>query len=141
MALLDDLLEHIEDDALRAVLAKEFATFRQRVNFGLVYEKHIPEVAVVVGAPIRPGMVVRRRDRPTDDAEFLVESVNSRSAVLTAVREGGATSNAPIKKLASVKRFGDPIFPGLRSVRTLARGARARIDVCFSQESGIHTRS
>ncbi len=121
MALIDELLKQIGDKALRSALGKEIGTLRERVPFGLVFEKHIPEIAVVTGAPIRAGMTVMRRDHPDSDAEYLVESVAARTALVRPVRGEGGTESVPLKSLASVKRFGDPVFPGLRSVGRIAR--------------------
>jgi hypothetical protein len=49
MALIDELLTQVEGDALRTVLAKEVEGLRQRMTFGLVFERHIPELTVVTG--------------------------------------------------------------------------------------------
>ena len=121
MALIDELLKQVDGKALRAALVKEVETLRERASFGLVFEKHIPEIAVVTGAPIRPNMIVRRRDQPDSDDEYLVETVTARTAQIQPLRGNGPSETLPLKLLASVKRFGDPVFPGLRSVGRVRR--------------------
>lgn len=75
MALIDELLKQIADKPLRRLIEDEIATLRQRMIFGLTFERHIPENAVVPSAPIRVGSLVQRRDEPESDAEYLVECV------------------------------------------------------------------
>ena len=53
MAKLDDLIAHVAEDGLRFELRAAVRELRERKRFGLVFEEHIPEVAVVRGFPIR----------------------------------------------------------------------------------------
>ena len=43
MARIEDLLTKIDDPALRADLEREVAVLKEHVDFGLVFERHIPE--------------------------------------------------------------------------------------------------
>jgi adenine-specific DNA-methyltransferase len=123
MALIDELLKQVPNGALRAALAKEVETLRARRSFGLVFERHIPEIAVVPGGAIRVGSVVRRRDRPDDDADLVVEAVTSRTARVRPVNSEGGAESVLTRMLASVKPFGEPVFPGLRSLGRLSNAS------------------
>jgi adenine-specific DNA-methyltransferase len=125
VALVDELLKQVKDESLRTVLAREVQSLRERITFGLVFEKHIPETAVVTGAPIRVGSIVQRRDLPEDPTEYLVHALNGRSAQVRSLEEsdGGPPEKIPLKLLASVKQFGDPVYPGLRSLEKIERSA------------------
>lgn len=122
MALIDELLKQVGGDGLRDALAKEVDKLRQRKAFGLVFEKHIPELAVVADAPIRPGMVVQRRDRPEEDIEYVVDSVTAQKATVRSFgRSDSSSKDLPLRCLAVAKHFGKPIFPGLRLVDQLSQ--------------------
>lgn len=123
MALVDELLKQVKDESLRTVLTREVASLRERITFGLVFEKHIPETAVVTGAPLRVGSIVQRRDRPDDPAEYVVQSLTGQAATVRSLEasDGGSAERVPLKLLASVKQFGDPAYPGLRSVDKIGR--------------------
>ncbi len=61
MALLEDLIAQVEDSQLRAALADEARGLKRRTNFGLVFERHLPEsvvlaskIGVSVGDEVRP---------------------------------------------------------------------------------------
>ena len=43
MAAVDELLERVPDETLRALLKREVHNLRKTRNFGLVFEEHRPE--------------------------------------------------------------------------------------------------
>lgn len=51
MAQLEDLVAEVADPELRDALAAEVAELKKRTKFGLVFERHIPEIAVLGNAP------------------------------------------------------------------------------------------
>lgn len=58
---LDELIASIADPSLRADLGKEPARLRDTKDFGLVYERHLPETSRLPTHPVRRGRVVCRR--------------------------------------------------------------------------------
>lgn len=122
MALIDELLKQVREDSLRSLIEREVEALRERITFGLVFERHIPETALVIGAPIAPGSIVQRRDRPADGTTYLVEATTSRSAtLLDSARPDARAEKVSLNLLASVQQFGEPVFPGLRSVGRIVR--------------------
>ena len=59
MAHIDNLVERIADPALRAKVAAEVAKLAERKDFGLVFERHLPEDLEVPGVRPRRGDSVR----------------------------------------------------------------------------------
>jgi adenine-specific DNA-methyltransferase len=111
MAELEDLVGQVQDPELRRALGAAIKDLKRRQTFGLVFEKHIPEFAVIAGLPIEVGDVVRIRTQ-AGDAAHRVTAVEGRTAVIEAV-EGGKRQEHPRDNLAVVKRLGDPIYPTL----------------------------
>lgn len=56
--IVDGLLGRIEDDALRRALSVEVARLRESKDFGLVFERHVPENVRLLNHPIRRGVKV-----------------------------------------------------------------------------------
>jgi adenine-specific DNA-methyltransferase len=55
MATIETLIAQIEDKALREVVAREVGELKKRLDWGLVFERHLPENIRVLSAPIKPG--------------------------------------------------------------------------------------
>lgn len=53
--VLDQLISRVDDDALRARLAKEVELLRGSRRFGLVFDRHLPESVRLPDHPIRKG--------------------------------------------------------------------------------------
>ena len=55
MAFLEDKIDEIRDPHLRQTILQEIKKLKSEKKFGLVFEEHIPELAPIYNAPIRPG--------------------------------------------------------------------------------------
>ncbi len=82
MARIEDLLTKIDDPALRADLEREVAVLKEHVDFGLVFERHIPETVDLLYVEPAVGDLVRLR-RQDDDALCRVFELSGASATLT----------------------------------------------------------
>ncbi len=122
MAKLEDLIGEVADPVLRGRLMSEVKTLKSSKRFGLVFEEHIPETVVLFGVPIREGMVVERRNVPEHVTEYRVLKTHEGLATLVPKGEDGPRSEALVGDLLVVKRFEDPVFPGLKSVGGVRRG-------------------
>ena len=130
--VLDGLLEKVDDPALRAALMNEVGLLRDTKQFGLVFERHLPEVARLANHPIRRGTRVQRRADP-EGAAGLVAMV--KTGVATVEWEGGGSDEVPVVELVAVARFGEPIYPGLRSLGRIARGGNKPFHVVMKAEN------
>jgi len=121
LARIDDLIAQVPDAKLQAQLAHAFAESGRRKRFGLVYEEHLPEVTTLLGVSIRIGQLVQRRD-DAKGTTYRVKTVSPTDAVIEVV-ESGETESVKPDQLMVVKRFGEPIYPILTSLRQEVRSA------------------
>ncbi len=130
--VLDGLLEKIEDAALRSALIAEVARLRDTKQFGLVFERHLPEIARLANHPIRRGTRVQRRADPEGVAGIVTRASGG---VATVEWEGAGTEEVPLAELVAVGRFGEPIYPGLKSLARLERGGDKPFHVVVKAEN------
>jgi len=131
LARLDDLIERIDDAALRKELQAAVLQLKRQQRFGLVFEEHIPETTALAGVPVRVGSLVQRRRDLEGGALFRVASLNGQGAELEPTDEreqprAGERERLPASELLVVKRFGEPIYPMLRSVGHVSKGGADR---------------
>jgi adenine-specific DNA-methyltransferase len=124
MARIDDIAAEVKDHALRKKLQNAIADLKKKQRFGLVFEEHIPEIALLSGLPIQPGATVQRRKMP--NGLYRVVSVGSKGQAKIEPLPGGEQETAHAKDLLVVKRFGDPIYPALTPVHALQRAHATR---------------
>ncbi len=111
MARIETLLEDIGDIDLRRAIEDEVRELKRHVDFGIVFERHLPETTLLgPGACLQAGE--RARLRSGDMGEFVIDRVNDQTAVLR--RQDNSFIERPIGDVVVVKRFEDPIFPTLR---------------------------
>ena len=116
---LDSLLGRVTDPELRRALEGEIGLLRDNKDFGLVFERHLPEEVRLLSYPITRGVKVQ--ERKTDaDATWTVRSVSA--GVATLLDDDGVEGQRPIDDLVVVRGFGEPIYPGLKSVGKIERG-------------------
>ena len=58
MALLQDLIQQIDDPALKERILQETNKLLKQKKFGLVFEEHLPECTPLYDVPIRVGSKV-----------------------------------------------------------------------------------
>jgi adenine-specific DNA-methyltransferase len=117
--ILDSLLERVSDPALRSALASEIARLRNTREFGLTFERHIPESVWLPTYPIKRGVKVEKRTSEKSPI-WLVTHVND--GVATVLDNEGVEATCAVEELVVVREFGDPVYPGLRSVGRLECG-------------------
>lgn len=129
---IDALLARIDDPALRRDLKAQFDRLRQKRQFGLVFEEHLPERVLLPQHQIRRGT----KAVPRDDE-------NAEPRVVTAVANGIATMSAgdgevvemPTEALLAIAEFGEPIFPGLKRLGSIDRGGDKPAHVVIKGEN------
>ena len=136
MAALDDLLSRIHDEALRSELKKQIAPLRAERELGLVFERHLPEKVRLFGPTVRRGVQVELRADPASPT-WLVASVASDLATVVRYLPDGTqeSSEVPVDDLVVVREFGQPFFPGLRSLERIERGDEKPFHVVIKGEN------
>lgn len=61
MAAIDDLINQIPDARLRWRIREKLKRMDKRGKFGLVFENHLPERALLYEHEIRPGCLAARK--------------------------------------------------------------------------------
>ncbi|WP_188682652.1 site-specific DNA-methyltransferase [Nesterenkonia cremea] len=109
-------------------LEKEVRALRQNRRFGLVFDRHLPELVSLPEHPVLPGCRVTLRAHTPESKEEVptwrvqsVEGSGSERRVTALGAEGEITLSAA--ELVVVREFDEPIYPGLRSVQKIDHGA------------------
>ena len=116
---LDALLARVDDEALRRDLTTQFDRLRQKRQFGLVFEEHLPERVALPQHPIRRGAKVLPRNDPDADPRAVIEIDGSEA--LVSINEG-ETEPVPLSDLVAVAEFGESIYPGLKRLGSVDQG-------------------
>lgn len=140
MARIEDLVGLIPDETLRAELATEVAELKRRRQFGLVFERHVPESTLLSNAPIRAGSVVVRRQDQTNTL-LRVVAIDGDSALVVPDEEPGPKADpyeptaVLLSDLLVLKRFGEPTFPTLTHLETVRNADHDRHQVVIQGEN------
>jgi adenine-specific DNA-methyltransferase len=139
------LLARVPDEALRAELAAAIAEANSTTEFGLVFEKHLPETVRLPHHPVRRGVKAGLRDVVGDRSVFEVVGISDGETRLirrnnadgTAVdrSDGVEITQEALDKLVVVAEFGDPIYPGLRRLGSISRGGDKPAHVVINAEN------
>ncbi|MFG2849214.1 site-specific DNA-methyltransferase [Streptomyces mirabilis] len=126
MAYIDDVLSNLADQDAAQVIRAELARIRDRQQFGIFFERHLPEHTALPGTPIVPGARVMRRDRPSDEGTWQVTAVQGETAYLSESSTSEVALSLPLSDLMPVAVFGEPLYPGLQSVARVENGPAGR---------------
>ena len=114
-----DVLNKVNDAALRAELRQAVDKVRAKRTFGLVFESHLPERVRLPAHPVRRGVrVVQRSDKR--GPAMRVDRVRRGQA--TGVAEDGNATTLAVGDLVVVAEFGEPVYPGLTRLGGIERG-------------------
>lgn len=111
---LSSLLERIQDVALREALINETRLLSEGKQFGLVFEKHIPEFVALPDHKVVIGRQVENRTKK-DGRSWAVTAIKGEKATISR-HEGDeiVSEEASLVDLVVVQNFNDPIFPGFQ---------------------------
>lgn len=118
---LDSLITRISDPELAQEITAQVAALRDTKQFGLVYERHLPETVRLYDQPITLGTTVERRATSGDMGT--VKSVGNGCATVTFDDAGEPVDEeVELSDLVAVREFGQPIYPGLKPLSRVERG-------------------
>lgn len=112
MALLQDLIQQIDDPVLRERIMQETDKLVKQKKFGLVFEEHLPECTPLYDVPIRVGCKVALKTGYVSDI-YTVLKVDG-DAVLCDRRETHEQKTFQMSDIVAVAEFGEPIYPTLK---------------------------
>lgn len=114
MAALTDLINQVEDKALRERLLQEAERLSKQKKFGLVFEEHIPECTPLYGISIKRGSTVAKKTGAINDV-YRVTSIDGEAATCLRLASGESETVA-LSELVPVAQFGEPIYPTLQPI-------------------------
>jgi adenine-specific DNA-methyltransferase len=117
--VLDQLISQVQDESLRSRLAHEVDLLRGSRRFGMVFDRHLPESVRLVDHPIRKGVRVALRDESSAQTWTVQWFTDKTREVAVLDGDGGERL---VADLVVVREFGEPIYPGLRSVERIPAG-------------------
>ena len=112
MALLQDLIQQIDDPVLRERIMQETDKLVKQKKFGLVFEEHLPECTPLYDAPIRVGCKVALKTGYVSDI-YTVLKIDG-DTVLCDRRETHEQKTFQMSDIVAVAEFGEPIYPTLK---------------------------
>jgi len=130
---LDALLAHIIDPELRSAIAHEVARLKDSKDFGLVFERHMPESVRLVDYPITRGSQVQERSKVSGPTWY-VDKINEGVASLVD-KETGERFELPVSDLVTLKGFNEVIYPGFKHVGQIRRHANKSSNAVINGEN------
>lgn len=112
MALLQDLIQQIDDPILRERIMQETDKLVKQKKFGLVFEEHLPECTPLYDAPIRVGCKVALKTGYVSDIYTVLNITGD--TVLCDRRETHEQKTFQMSDIVAVAEFGEPIYPTLK---------------------------
>ena len=117
MAVLDDLLQKVQDPVLRDRLAKEIHKATRHKKFGLVFEEHLPECTPLYDVPVKRGSKAALKTGKISDFYTVIKVDGEIATCMN--NDRSATVEIPVDELVSVAEFGEPIYPYLKPIDTV----------------------
>ena len=117
MALLQDLIQQIDDPALKERILQETNKLLKQKKFGLVFEEHLPECTPLYDVPIRVGSKVALKNGYVSDT-YTVLNIND-DEVQCDRRETHELKTFKLYELVTVAEFGESIYPTLKLIDTI----------------------
>ncbi len=117
MAIINDLVEQIENPALRERIAAEVDKLAKQKKFGLVFEEHLPECTPLWDIPISKGSKVALKAGAVSDFYTVLKIEDGLALCLN--KDKSATAEFAIDELVSIAEFGEPIYPYLKPIDTV----------------------
>ncbi|MEW8994379.1 DNA methyltransferase [Clostridium sp.] len=114
MALLQDLIQQIDDPALRERILKETNKLVKQKKFGLVFEDHLSECTPLYDVPIRVGSKVALKNGKVNDF-YVVQKIDGEEAFCDH-RETHEIKTFELNELVVIAEFGEPIYPTLKPI-------------------------
>ena len=114
MAAIHELVDRIEDKALRDRILEEFARLEKRKKFGLVYEEHLPECTPLYDIPVQVGAKAALRAGEIR-ATYRVTALEDDIAVCYR-KDSREPERIPVDDLVTIAEFGEPIYPYLETL-------------------------
>ena len=105
MSAINELVNQIEDTALRERIAKEVDRLSKQKKFGLVFEEHLPECTPLYDIPVKVGALVAKKAGEVNDVYKVLRIEGDKAQCLH--RESKETAEIALDDLVTVAEFGE----------------------------------
>ncbi len=136
MLAINSLLKQISDVNLRKRLENEFSKLSKNKKFGFVFEDHISEYTQLYGVTVQRGSNVVYKTGTADDIYMVLSITNGLAKCVNMSTE--KTVEFPLDDLIAVTRFGDPIFPTLRPIDSIAGAPDSKLWHTLIESENYH---
>ncbi len=117
MAVLNELIQKIENPELRAQIQDAADKLAKQKKFGLVFEEHLPECTPLYDIPVRKGSKVALKGGKISDSFTVLKINNGRALCIS--KDHKETKDCAIDELVCVAEFGEPIYPYLHPMDSI----------------------
>lgn len=114
MALLQDLIQQIDDSALKERILHETNKLLKQKKFGLVFEEHLPECTPLYDVEIRIDSKVALKTGQVSDI-YIVRTIDG-DKVICEHKIDHAQVEFALDELVAIAEFGEPIYPYLKPI-------------------------
>lgn len=125
MAILQDLIQQIEDPVLRKRILIETDKLVKQKKFGLVFEEHLPECTPLYDVPIRVGCAVALKNGYVSNI-YIVLKVEG-DYIICEHRETRERKSFKKNELVVVAQFGEPIYPYLKKIDSICNAPDSKL--------------
>lgn len=112
MAVLNELIQKIENQELRAQLREAVNKLAKQKKFGLVFEDHLPECTLLYDIPVREGLKVSVRGGRASEIYTVLKIEDGIAACFS--KDSKETVQFAVGSLVATAELGDPIYPFLQ---------------------------
>ncbi len=117
MAAINDLINQIQDPALRDRIQKEVDKLAKQKKFGLVFEEHMPECTPLYDMSVKAGTTVAKKAGQVND---IYKVIRIEDGMATCVhKESQEVLSIAVAELVVVAEFGESIYPYLKPLDTV----------------------
>jgi adenine-specific DNA-methyltransferase len=134
VAHIDALIDKVSDPAMRQALREQVDALVSKQSFGLVFQPHKPETAELPKYKVTRGCKVRVLSED-DGALYRVDKVVGGDATIVSLGDPAQSWMIETSELVVVREFGEPIYPGLKSVGRIGRGDGKPAHVVINAEN------
>ncbi len=114
MAALNELIQKIENQELRAQIQVAADRLTKQKKFGLVFEEHLPECTLLYDIPVRKGLKVSVRNGKANEIYTVLKIEDSVATCLS--KSSKEVVQFALVDLVTTAELGDPIYPCLQSL-------------------------
>ena len=127
MAHLENKIAEIPNAELRQIIDDEVKALKKKKQFGLVFERHSPEVVLRHRAPVKRDATVARKGGKLAETWQVVRVHGEDAEILRSDSDGKPQrETVPVDSLVVVHRMAEPIYPALAPIATVQNGDPAQ---------------